>query len=63
MGNGNNTNILCTARVYLAPKYDERGSTWMYDEQRHMMIELDRFVISCTYQALQNGQLLTVLLC
>ncbi|XP_055691212.1 phenoloxidase 2-like [Lutzomyia longipalpis] len=45
--NSGKTNALCTARIFLGPKYDERETEMVFTDQRRMMIELDRFVISC----------------
>ncbi|XP_055709259.1 phenoloxidase 2 [Phlebotomus papatasi] len=47
VNNGNNAQVLCTARIFMAPKFDERGTEMMFRDQRHLMIELDRFVIAC----------------
>lgn len=49
VNNGNNAQVLCTARIFMAPKFDERGTEMMFRDQRHLMIELDRFVIACKY--------------
>lgn len=38
-----------TCRIFLAPKFDERGTNWLLRDQRHMFIELDRFVVNCNY--------------
>ncbi|GLV34926.1 Prophenoloxidase 2 [Carabus blaptoides fortunei] len=35
-----------TCRIFLAPKFDERGTNWLLRDQRHMFIELDRFVVN-----------------
>ncbi|GAB0086196.1 Hemocyanin, N-terminal [Sergentomyia squamirostris] len=47
VNNGNNAQILCTARLFLAPKFDERGGEMLFRDQRHLFAELDRFVIAC----------------
>lgn len=36
-----------TCRIFLAPKFDERGLPWLYRDQKVMFIELDRFTVSC----------------
>lgn len=34
-----------TVRIFLAPKCDERDRSLTFEEQRHLMIEMDRFVV------------------
>ena len=36
-----------TIRVFLGPKYDELGNVLAPDEQRRLMIELDKFHKAC----------------
>lgn len=36
-----------TVRIFLGPKTDERGQQMLFNEQRLMMVELDKFVASC----------------
>lgn len=38
-----------TVRIFLAPKYDERGLPWQFREHRLMFIELDKFFVQCEY--------------
>lgn len=40
-----------TCRIFLAPKFDERGNPWLFRDQRLMFIELDRFKVN-----LKQGQ-------
>ncbi|XP_056629808.1 phenoloxidase 1 [Diorhabda sublineata] len=40
-----------TCRIFMAPKFDERGNPWLFKDQRHMFIELDRFRVD-----LKQGQ-------
>ncbi|XP_045478278.1 phenoloxidase 1-like isoform X2 [Harmonia axyridis] len=40
-----------TCRIFLAPKFDERGNPWRYRDQRLMFIELDKFPVN-----LKQGQ-------
>ncbi|KAK9869376.1 hypothetical protein WA026_003133, partial [Henosepilachna vigintioctopunctata] len=35
-----------TCRIFLAPKYDERGNPWLFRDQRHMFVELDKFTVN-----------------
>ncbi|CAH0713851.1 unnamed protein product, partial [Brenthis ino] len=34
-----------TVRIFMAPKFDERRSPWVFSDQRKMFIEMDRFVV------------------
>lgn len=36
-----------TCRIFLAPKFDERGNPWLYRDQKNMFIEMDRFAVNC----------------
>lgn len=36
-----------TVRIFLAPKFDERGLPWAYRDHRHMFIEMDKFFVQC----------------
>lgn len=36
-----------TCRIFIAPKFDERGNPWLYRDQKNMFIELDRFTVNC----------------
>ncbi|XP_044761569.1 phenoloxidase 1 [Coccinella septempunctata] len=40
-----------TCRIFMAPKFDERGNPWRYRDQRLMFIELDKFPVN-----LKQGQ-------
>ncbi|KAL1490376.1 hypothetical protein ABEB36_013085 [Hypothenemus hampei] len=35
-----------TCRIFLAPKFDERGNPWLFRDQRLMFIELDKFRVN-----------------
>ncbi|XP_017775911.1 PREDICTED: phenoloxidase 2-like [Nicrophorus vespilloides] len=35
-----------TCRVFLAPKFDERGNPWLFRDQKNLFIELDKFVVT-----------------
>ncbi|KAF7269758.1 hypothetical protein GWI33_017214 [Rhynchophorus ferrugineus] len=35
-----------TCRIFMAPKYDERGNPWLLRDQRLMFIELDKFTVN-----------------
>lgn len=38
-----------TCRIFLAPRFDERGTEMLLRDQRLLMIEMDRFVIAGKY--------------
>ncbi|XP_060525566.1 phenoloxidase 1 [Cylas formicarius] len=40
-----------TCRIFMAPKFDERGNPWLFRDQKHMFIELDKFKVN-----LKQGQ-------
>lgn len=35
-----------TVRIYMAPKFDERGLTILFREQRKLFVELDKFSVT-----------------
>lgn len=48
--NINNTTgnpALGTCRIFLGPRNDERGQPFLFRDQRLLMIELDKFTVSC----------------
>lgn len=47
INNGNATQSLCTVRIFMAPKTDEKGLEMLFRDQRLLMIELDKFVAAC----------------
>ncbi|XP_023245052.1 phenoloxidase subunit 1-like [Copidosoma floridanum] len=44
VNNTNNRELVGTVRVFLAPKFDEAGSHFSYNDQRILMIEMDKFI-------------------
>ncbi|CAG9765318.1 unnamed protein product [Ceutorhynchus assimilis] len=34
-----------TCRIFLAPKFDEKGNPWLFRDQKNMFIELDKFKV------------------
>lgn len=50
INNGNATQALATVRIFMAPKTDERGLEMLFRDQRHLFIELDKFVAACKYR-------------
>lgn len=47
VNNQSNGNRMGTCRIFLAPKFDERGNPWLFRDQRTMWIELDKWTVSC----------------
>lgn len=50
VNNDSGAQRLGMVRVFLAPKFDDRGSAYLFKDQRLMMIELDKFVAACKIQ-------------
>ncbi|KAI4454575.1 larval storage protein/phenoloxidase [Holotrichia oblita] len=48
VNNTNNGVSRRTCRIYIAPANDERGNPWMFNTQRLMFIELDKFRVTRT---------------
>lgn len=38
-----------TCRIFIAPKIDEKGIVLSFEQQRLMMIEMDKFTVNCKY--------------
>lgn len=47
VNNDSGAQRLGMVRIFMGPKFDERGAGWLYKDQRRMMIELDKFVAAC----------------
>lgn len=47
VNNRANGNRRGTCRIFLAPKFDERGNPWLFRDQKGLFIELDRFTVNC----------------
>lgn len=43
-----------TCRIYLAPKFDERGLPWLFRDQKNMFVELDRFTVTRKYDRISK---------
>ncbi|KAG8238333.1 hypothetical protein J437_LFUL018618 [Ladona fulva] len=43
VNNSNNAERVGTVRIFLSPKFDERGTPMSFRDQRHLFIELDKF--------------------
>lgn len=46
VNNDKNTQVRGTMRIFLAPKFDEKGEEFKFAELRLAMIEMDRFTIN-----------------
>ncbi|KAJ8679167.1 hypothetical protein QAD02_014954 [Eretmocerus hayati] len=44
VNNSNNREVMGTVRIFIAPKFDETGRHFTFNDQRLLMIEMDRFV-------------------
>lgn len=49
VNNDSGAQRLGMVRIFLSPKFDERGSGFLFRDQRLMMIELDKFVAACEF--------------
>lgn len=49
VNNFNPVSKVGTCRIFLGPKYDERGYPWKLAEQKIMFIELDKFKVYCKH--------------
>lgn len=38
-----------TCRIFMAPHNDERGTPFQLRDQRHVMCEMDRFIVGCNF--------------
>lgn len=38
-----------TCRIFMAPKFDERGNPWLFRDQKLMFIEMDKFTVNRKY--------------
>lgn len=47
INNSNNQALIGTVRVFIAAKFDETGRHLSYNEQRLLMIEMDKFTARC----------------
>ncbi|KAK5640166.1 hypothetical protein RI129_010977 [Pyrocoelia pectoralis] len=37
-----------TCRIFLGPKFDERGNPWLLVDQKNLLVEMDRFIVNLT---------------
>ncbi|CAG9854814.1 unnamed protein product [Phyllotreta striolata] len=45
VNNATNAVTTGTCRIFMAPKFDERGNPWLFLHQKNMFIELDKFTV------------------
>lgn len=43
--NANMQEVTGTVRIFVAPKFDEKGRSLSFNEQRMLMIEMDKFTV------------------
>lgn len=41
-------------RIFMAPRFDERGTEMLLRDQRHLFIEMDKFVVARKYKKILN---------
>lgn len=49
VSNNNGQSVTGMFRIFMAPTTDERGQPLAFEEQRRLMIELDKFQQGCEY--------------
>lgn len=49
VNNATGNQVMGTCRIFLAPKFDERGLPMLFRDQKHLMVELDKFTVTCKY--------------
>lgn len=45
--NKNRTTLMGTCRIFLGPKFDERGLPFNFRAQKDLMMEMDKFTVTC----------------
>lgn len=48
--NDKNTQMRGTVRIFMAPKYNEKGEEFKFSEMRLLMMEMDRFTVNCEFE-------------
>lgn len=48
--NDKNTQTRGTVRIFMAPKFDEKGEEFKFSEMRLLMMEMDRFTVNCEFK-------------
>ncbi len=49
VNNASSSMVMGTCRIFLSPKFDERGQPMLFRDQRLMMTEMDKFIVSCKF--------------
>lgn len=52
-----------TCRIFLAPKFDERGTAMLFRDQRLLMTEMDKFIVACKLALLFESKHLAYIHC
>lgn len=47
INNSAGSQVMGTCRIFLAPKFDERGTAMLFRDQRLLMTEMDKFIVAC----------------
>lgn len=47
VNNDTGSQAMGTCRIFMAPRNDERGTPFLFRDQRLMMTELDKFTVAC----------------
>lgn len=48
--NDKNTQMRGTVRIFMAPKFNEKGEEFKFSEMRLLMMEMDRFTVNCEFE-------------
>lgn len=49
VNNSSSAQVFGTCRIFLAPKFDERGQAMLFRDQRLLMTEMDKFTVACKF--------------
>lgn len=52
--NDKSTQMRGTVRIFMAPKFDEKGQEFKFNEMRLLMMEMDRFTVNCEFELYAN---------
>lgn len=50
VSNDKSTQMRGTMRIFMAPKFDEKGEEFKFNEMRLLMMEMDRFTVNCMFE-------------
>lgn len=57
LNNNTAAQAMGTVRIFLSPRFDERGTEMLLRDQRLLMTEMDKFIVACkilTFRYLPN---------